>query len=240
MKQVTIVLLDDDPIDCIKVEIMISEFISNDMTFKLIAVFRELDALLIYLQTHIVDIIISEIFTDKKTAGIELLKKLKYNHTPIILVSQSIEKGIFVEAKKYRKFYYLIKPFHHLTLQSTIENILAENIKEKTYNSLDKQYLFLKGRLNNIDKILFEEILFLEADGNYCFIHSTNKKYVIKKSLSKLLTEELNGSFIRIHHKYAINKQHILIIRDRTLQILGRIDLPIGKTFKKNISNLLK
>ena len=144
MKQVTIVLLDDDPIDCIKVEIMVSEFITNEMTFRLVAVFSELDALLTYLQTHTVDIIISDIFTEKKATGIELLKTLRHNQTPIILVTQSLEKEVFTEAKKYRKFHYLIKPFHQLTLQSTIENIMAENFKEKAYNALDKQYLFLK------------------------------------------------------------------------------------------------
>lgn len=238
MSDINIVLLEDDPIDRIKVEIMITQFSSNQYNFKLVNTFEKLETLIEFLEIQTVDIIISDVFTKKRATGIELLKKIKNNVIPIILITQSHNPDVYQEAKEYRNIQYLIKPFHQFTLQSTIENAIISSRQEKDI-SLDTKYLFLKGKSDNIDKILFDEILFLETDGNYCFIHILNRKYILKKSLNKILQEDLDDNFIRIHHRYAINKHHIQIVKLHSLEITEKIELPIGKSFKKIINSLL-
>ena len=104
---------------------------------------------------------------------------------------------------------------------------------------MNKKYLFLKGKSDNIDKVRLDEILFLETDGNYCFIHIMSRKYILKKSLNKILQEDLDDNFIRIHHRFAVGKHHIQMVRLHSLEIKGKIELPIGKSFKKMINSLL-
>lgn len=239
MNNINIILLEDDPIDCIKIEIMITQFTSSQYNFKLVKTFEKLETLTNFLETHTVDIIISDIFTQKRATGIELLKKLKNNIIPIILITQSHNPEVFQEAKEYRNIHYLIKPFHQFTLQSIIESAINAYHEEKKNTSLNKKYLFLKGKSDNIDKIRLDEILFLETDGNYCFLHVVNRKYILKKSLNKILQEDLDDNFIRIHHRFAVNKLYIQIVRLNSLEVMGKIDLPIGKSFKKMINDLL-
>ena len=91
---------------------MIAEFTSNEYDFKLVGMFESLEYLLEFLETQSVDIIISDIFTKKRATGIELLKKIKNNTTPIILITQSQDVEVYQESKEYRHLQYLIKPFH--------------------------------------------------------------------------------------------------------------------------------
>lgn len=238
MNIIKIVLLEDDPIDQIKIEIMIAEFTSNEYDFKLVGLYDSLTALLEFLETQTVDIIISDVFTKKRATGIELLKKLKNNVTPIILITQSHDLEIYQASKEYRHLQYLIKPFHKFTLQSTIEYAISINNEKQDEENIGKKFIFLKGNSDNMDKIRLDEILYLETDGNYCYIHTKNKKYILKKSLHKILQDELDESFIRIHHQYAVNKHHIQIVKLHAVEISGKIDLPIGKSFKKMVNGL--
>lgn len=235
MKNIDIILLEDDPIDSIKIEIMLSTSISDKYNFRLIETFKDIDLLLQYLIMQPIDLIISDIFTKTRATGIELLKKLKNSEIPIILITQSTENNIYIEAKAIRDIHYLIKPFHQITLQSSIEKAIDDYEKRKSLDFLDKKYLYLKGKGDNLERVLFENIVFFEADGNYCYIYTKQKKYILKKSLNKLLLEDLDDNFIRIHHKFAINIYHVKIIRNQTLQMIGEIELPIGKTFKKSV-----
>lgn len=239
MNIIKIVLLEDDPIDRIKIEIMISEFTSTEYVFKLVAMFESLECLLDFLETQTVDIIISDVFTKKRATGIELLKKIKNNTTPIILITQSQDVEVYQESKEYRHLQYLIKPFHKFTLQSTVENAISINHDKQEEANINKKFIFLKGNADSTDKIKLDEILFLETDGNYCYIHIKNKKYILKKSLNKILQDDLDENFIRIHHRYAVNKNHIQVVKPHSLEISGKIDFPIGKSFKKIVNSLL-
>jgi DNA-binding LytR/AlgR family response regulator len=233
MNNIDIVLVEDDPIDTIKIQLMVSEFLSDQYRYRLVGTFNEINSAIHFVEQKNVDIIISDIFTKKKPTGIELLKKLHGGSIPIVFITQSQDQRVYQEAKKYRELSYLIKPFHLLTLQATIEKVISESNRDKNHCSINKEYLFLKNKQNNSERVNLEEILFLEAEGNYCFIHTINKKYVQKKSLTKILDEDLNNNFIRIHHSFAINKQHIKSLKNNLVKITNSIELPVSKSFKK-------
>ncbi len=75
MKNINIVIVEENPINRIKMEIFITDFISDKYSFKIVNEFEDLESLLAYLEDHEVDVILSDIFFDKKPLGIEILKK---------------------------------------------------------------------------------------------------------------------------------------------------------------------
>jgi len=240
MDEVKIVLLEDDPVDQIKIEIMLKESISSQYKFNLVGVFTHLETLLSYLSSHKVDLILSDIFIQRKPVGIELLKKNRDAATPVVLMTLSHSHEIFVEAQSYRLVHYLIKPFHSISLQSTIYKALEEYQRSKQYDFVDKKFLYLSTKANNKEQVRFADIVYIEADDSHCYIHTLTKKYVMKKSLNKLLSEEFNAQFIRVHHKYAANPLHILTSELDILRLTGQVVLPVGKSFKKGIGDFLK
>lgn len=239
MNQVKIALLESDPIDRIKIEIMVAEFTSSEYSFKLVGAFSSIVGLLRFLESQTVDIIICETFNKNQIMGIESLNKLKNNTTPIILITHSHDLEVYQKSKQYRYFQYLVKPFHKFTLQSTVENALFVKYDKQVEADTNKKFIFLKGNSDRTDRVSLDEILFLETNGNYCNIHTKKKKYIKKKSLNKILHTELDENFIRIHHRYAINKHYIQAVKHQSLEISGEIVFPIGKGFKKVINGLL-
>lgn len=240
MDKITIALLEDDPIDQIKIEIMLSERISSQYKYQLGGIFTKLEDLLVYLSNHEVNVILSDIFLQKKPVGIELIKKLRDNIVPIVLMTSSQDQELFLEAQKYRSVNYLIKPFHAISLQSAIEKALEEHNKSKQYDFLDKKYLYLSSKTGQQDQVWFTDIVHIEAEDSHCYIYTLVKKYVLKKSLSKLLSEDLDDSFIRIHHKYAVNKMHIRKSEAEVLYLTSHVALPVGKSFRKVLNSFLK
>lgn len=240
LNDIVIAVLEDDPIDQIKIEIMLSEHISSQYTFLLAGTFTQLQDLMTYLNSHKIDLVLSDIMIDNKPVGIELLKKLRNNATPIVLMTSSQDRELFLEVKKYRSVQYLIKPFHAITLQSALEKALEEHQKSKQYDFVDRKYLYLSSKAGQQDQVWFTEIVYIEADDSHCYIHTVSKRYVLKKSLIKLLGEDLNDHFIRIHHKFAVNKVHIQQSEANTLKLTGKVVLPVGKSFRKDLNNFLK
>lgn len=239
MNQIKIVLLESDPIDRIKIEIMIAEFASSEYGFKLVGKFSSIVSLLGFLELQSVDIIVCEAFNKNQVMGIESLNKLKNSTIPIILITHSHDVEVYQKSKQYRYFQYLVKPFHKFTLQSTVENALSVRYDKQIEADTNKKFIFLRGNSDRTDRVCLDEILFLETNGNYCNIHTKKKKYILKKSLNKILQVELDDNFMRIHHRYAVNKHHIQAVKLQSLEISGEIVFPIGKGFKKMINGLL-
>jgi DNA-binding LytR/AlgR family response regulator len=240
MEEITIVLLEDDPIDQIKMEIMLAEQISSRYTYRLISPFTQLEDLLRYLHNHKVDLILSDIMIENKPVGIELLKILRDTLIPIVLMTSSQDPKLFSEAQRYRNVHYLIKPFHAISLQATLEKTIEEYRKSKQYDFLDGKYLYLSSKMGQREQVWLTDIVYIEAEDSYCYIYTLTKKYVLKKSLNKLLSEDLDERFIRIHHKYAVNKAGIRKAESDTIQLTEQVELPVGKSFKKDLNSLLK
>ena len=64
MKKINVVLLEDDSIDRLKIEIMLSNVESEEYEIILIDTFKTLESLLLYMEHQIkeIDVIISDIF----------------------------------------------------------------------------------------------------------------------------------------------------------------------------------
>lgn len=239
MKQnIHVILIEDDPIDQIKIKIMFTEFNSVKYDFNLMQVFDNIDSLLLFLEdNHQIDMIISDMFTQNRSTGIELLKKLKTTDTPIVIITNSQDKLLYKEAQLHQNGSYLIKPFHYLTLQSTMENLLFNTSLNSNSEMLNKRKIFLKNNLNVLEKVTFDEILFIEVDGNYCLVNTIGRiKYVKKISLVKFLYESFDETFVRIHHKFAINIQHIAKATDTSVELSNGHIIPISKSYKLELN----
>lgn len=240
MKDIVIVILEDDPIDQIKLEIMLTQRISSNYTFRLGGIFTKLTDLTKYLDNHEVDLVLSDIMIENKPIGIELLKTLRDTLIPIVLMTSSQDQNLFLEAQKNLSVQYLIKPFHAITLQSAIEKTLEAQTKSKEYDFIDKKYMYLSSKTGQQEQVRFTEIVYIEADDSHCYIHTPSKRYVLKKSLTKLLEEFLDAQFIRIHHKFAVNKLHVQQLEANTIKLTGLVTLPVGRSFRKELNHLLK
>lgn len=96
----------------------------------------------------------------------------------------------------------------------------------------DQPYMFVKadGRL---EKINFDEILFVEALENYVAIHTAEKKLITHSTL-KAMQENLPAQFIQPHKSYLVNMACINSIEGNVLHI-GKFQVPISKYLKDDV-----
>ena len=106
-------------------------------------------------------------------------------------------------------------------------------------NFVRNGYLFLKK--NNIfKKINLLDVSFMYSEGNYSSIVIDEKKYLIKFSLSKLLTLDQFECFVRIHRNYAVLKHEILSVDFAAKQLTTKYQtLPFGRTYVKDIRRVM-
>lgn len=150
--------------------------------------------------------------------GFQFLEKLKNPEFAVIITTAYNEFAI--KALKHEAIDYLLKPIDSDDLGDTIKKIKKYNTKFFNSSRIEEALLNFNTRfeqkkiiINTDGKLLFfniEDIIYVESDGNYSTIITTDgQKIVITKKLkevNELLPEHI---FFRIHNSFIINLNKI-------------------------------
>lgn len=125
---------------------------------------------------------------------------------------------------------YLLKPI------SFDRFLMAANKAFDYFHSrqdTNKPYVFVKadGRL---EKINFDDILFVGALENYVAIYTAEKKLITHSTLKAMQENLPAGRFIQPHKSYLVNIASIRSIEGNTLHV-GKFQVPISKYLKDEV-----
>lgn len=187
------------------------------------------------------DILLLDINLKGALNGIETAKAIQQVHDiPIIYLTANSDEATFEKAKETHPKAFITKPFNKLNLQRTIALVL-EQLGEKKPLRNQNEIEVLKDRIfvrhnGKMEKLLLQDILYIEADRNYCTIVTSNENYLLSSTL-KVMEEKLpKHIFIRVHRSYIINIAKLDVVADGHLEI-GRKVIPIGKSHKEQLLN---
>jgi DNA-binding LytR/AlgR family response regulator len=168
-------------------------------------------------------------------SGIELLKSMQ--EQPLTILT-SAKTGYAVEAFELNVVDYIVKPVLMPRLLSALRKAIELIEQEAVHiNNVEQDYIFIKDG-KAIRKILFSDIYFMEAKGDYVKIHFADKYYVIHATL-KVLEEKLSAKkFIRVHRSYIVAVEKIDYIEDNVLY-LNTIPVPLSEFYKSRLLNHL-
>ncbi len=163
--------------------------------------------------------------------GIDLIKQLSktYNFVFMYVTANADEKTID-KAKETTPLGYIIKPFINTSIYANVEMALNRIKKEEifTYSNQGMQY-----------QILLSDIMYLEADGAYIIIYtSDNQSHFVRKSLSEF-TELYTLPFIRIHKSYIVHKSHVQAHSSQFVKV-NDMKLPLGRAYKTSFLQKVK
>lgn len=91
-------------------------------------------------------------------------------------------------------------------------------------------FIFIKQNYRFI-KIRTADILYASADDNYVHLHTAEKKYSLRLSLSQLIDKLHTPALVRIHRSYAINLQAIQSFTDQEV-VINKQHLPLSRNYK--------
>lgn len=217
MQKINVLLIDDEEDALDSLEIVLSDFPQINIVKKI------LDPLDIF--PFLMNAKIDLIFLDIKMPninGIELLEKIRATCKPsLAVVLVSAFNDFAMDAVKNNAFSYLLKPVNRLELKATIEKL--ENYLSELRHPPNNKILITSK--NTTRFVNFEEIVYLEAEGNYTKIHLNDRTFLLASyNLGSVAEKIPEDDFVKISRSIIVNQNYILAIKRKQRMIVLKFD----------------
>jgi DNA-binding LytR/AlgR family response regulator len=201
---------------------------------------------------YTVDIVLMDIHLAGPRDGIDTVVDLmKIRQTPVIYLTAFTDKATVERVKHTYPAAFLAKPYQVSNVRIAIELALnslamlkarhphaeppllpstAGPTKEPILQMGD--CVFIKYNYQFV-KVRLADILFVQADSNHISLHTSDKKFVLRLSLSQLFDRVLFERLVRIHRSYAVNIDAIQSFSEQTV-LTGKGEFPIGRNYKED------
>jgi DNA-binding LytR/AlgR family response regulator len=169
-------------------------------------------------------------------SGLELTRNLGKKRPVIIFTTVKTEYA--VEAFELNVADYLIKPVQPARFIQAIEKareIFDSNNRELQVS--DTEFVFIRDN-GILKRIRTEDILFLEAMGDYVKLNTPQKFHAIHTTLKALEEKLPPGKFMRVHRSYIVALDKIESIEDGTI-LIQKNTIPIADAYRAALNNKL-
>jgi DNA-binding LytR/AlgR family response regulator len=238
-KNNTILIVEDEMIIAANISLQLT-----NLGYEVTGIISKGDAVLPHIEEFAPDIILMDINLKGKMDGIEIAHLIqKVYKTPIIYLTANSDEIHFERAKATNPYAFISKPFKKLDLQRAIEltlvRIQEERNNEKNSGLVsDEPYIvsdciFVRSH-DKMVKVCINDILYIEAERNYCKIHCKDKEHLLVTTL-KYLEENLPANnLMRIHRSFIVNLHHIDEIATSHV-VIGKKAIPLSNELKKQL-----
>lgn len=218
----------------------------NELGYEVVAIVPRGEEALSIIQENTPDIMLLDVNLKGNLDGIETAKSMQKTHDiPVIYLTANTDDDHFNRAKETRPYAFISKPFKKRDLQRAIELTVTQlksnpqdldlgaNQMEKETPFILSDSIFVRHQ-NSMVKIEIKDILYIEAERNYCRIFSSNREHVLVMTLKEMDKKLPPKHFLRIHRSYIINISHIKEIATTHI-VIGNKAIPIVKSFKEEL-----
>jgi len=169
-------------------------------------------------------------------SGFELLRILPERPLTIMITAQP---RYAVEAFELNVVDFLVKPFNVARVIQSVERAIELlKVKDTSFKQVEHNHIFIKDG-KTIRKILIQDILWLEAKGDYVKIVTPGTPFIIHATLRNMEEKLSGGEFVRIHRSYIIAVSKIDFIEDGIAHVHGQ-QLPISENYKNELLKHLR
>lgn len=190
-----------------------------------------------------------------ETSGLELLDRVKWRETPlpsIIFVTAYEEHALAAFSK--HAVDYVLKPFSRERIDAALDAALRRNAGERAAKLIE-QLPQLQNRAHETStkiaikaqgRILFiepEEVISVEAEGNYVLLRRVADSYLLRESISVIADKLKAFGFIRIHRSVLINSAYVDEIQplqtgDYGLRLRGGKKYTVTRSYRQNLKGI--
>jgi DNA-binding LytR/AlgR family response regulator len=227
MSKLTCIIIEDEPLALDKTK----SFIEKIPFLHLIATFDNALAGLDFLNNTKVDLLFLDINMDE-LSGIELLESSNIGSQVIITTAY---QEYALKGYELRITDYLLKPFTFNRFLQAV-NKAQENLSHRTEEK-KPDFIFVKTE-NRLEKIMINDILYIEGMRDYMRIHTLHKKIMTLQGFSEL-EQLLPASLIcRVHKSYMVAINKIDSIERSRIKIANQL-IPISDTYREAFLQLI-
>ena len=191
-----------------------------------------------------------------EVSGFDVISNMEVDNMPFIIFVTAFSEYA-VKAFEVNALDYIHKPFDKERLakavgkaKAALESFDEQNMREKLDKLLNSDSLkenqierFVIKSGSNIYIVKSEEVLWIEAAGNYVNIVTENKKHLLRSTMSKLINRLDEHAFYQIHRSTIVNLNYVERIEewsygDYKVILKNGTDLKMSRNYKSLIKNL--
>ncbi|MFD1614782.1 LytR/AlgR family response regulator transcription factor [Gelatiniphilus marinus] len=233
-------------------EMVIAANISLQLTnlgYEVTGIIPRGEEALLHVKQNQPNIVLMDIQLKGRLDGVETVKMMQQDFDiPIIYLTANADDDNFNRAKATHPYAFISKPFKKLDLKRAIE-LTINQFKAKENNGDPSQdipispfilsdCIFVRHHEKMV-KVDIKDILYIEAERNYCRIHSKDKEYLLVMTLKDMDEKLPNKHFIRVHRSFIINLSQIDEVATSHI-VIAKKAIPLSKTLKEELLNRLQ
>lgn len=172
-------------------------------------------------------------------SGLDFIKSL--SNPPRVIVTTA-RSDFAIGAFEINAVDFILKPITISAVLSALQKFNELEYPEvRETLSPEAESIFIKVDTNLV-RLKFDEILWMEALGDYVGFHTSEKRYVVKVTLAYIEKRIAKKNFTRVHRSFMVNTDKIKMIDDSSLVINDKL-IPISRGSRAGLMesiNLLK
>ncbi|SEB46586.1 DNA-binding response regulator, LytR/AlgR family [Tenacibaculum sp. MAR_2009_124] len=189
-----------------------------------------------YLKNNEVDLVFLDL-NMPKLKGFDFLKILQ--NPPKVIVTTAYQE-FALEGYELNIVDYLLKPFSFERFIKAVNKVDVSDKETSPTSNVKKkeQSLFLRSNKKHV-QVKYEDILFVEATGNYIKVVTSDKEIQVREKISDIMNLLPEEEFFQVHKSFIVAKQCINEIEGNRIFINDFV-IPIGKVYKNNLKRLFE
>ena len=232
MEKLRCIVLDDEPIG----REIIENFVKEIDFLELVDSFEDPVKALMFLKNNNVDLIFSDIQMPKIN-GLDLVKSLE---NPPVIIFITAHRDFALDGFETGATDYLVKPVRFDRFLKAVNKAkdyisLKQNSTVHQVNS-DRIFIKTDGKLT---KILLDEILYVEAQGDYLKIVIQNETYTTLATLKSMDEVLTLPKFFRVQRSFIINLEAIRSLSGNMVELVNGKSISIALNKKEELFQLL-
>jgi DNA-binding LytR/AlgR family response regulator len=238
-------IADDEPLAHTLLENYIGKLKTLSVAGHAYNAFEVLD----FLGENSVDILFLDINMPDMT-GLDMLKTL--SNPPIVILTTAYSEHS-LEAFDLGVMDYLLKPIKFDRFLKAVNRVIElkkpthpppslfpTEMPEKTEKSEKNHndFIFIKDGTTNY-KINFDDLLYVQAYGNFAKIYTTKQTIVASITMKHLEYDLPENLFTRVHKSYIVNIQKVNKIEGNQV-FIDKVSIPVGAVYKMALDKKIK
>ena len=232
-KPITCIIVDDENI----ARDVIASHLSKIDNINVVAQCKNAIQAFNYINNQAVDSIFLDI-NMPEISGIAFAKSINKN---IKIIFTTAYRDYAVEGFNLQAVDYLLKPISFERLLQAVNRyfeVHTQQTEVKSLKSTANDFIFVRAE-RRMQKINFDEIIYIESLSDYIKIHLQNKIIVTRETISAIDAKLPQQDFLRIHRSYIVNLSKIESFTNEEIT-LKNTSLTISRSYKKEVLNRLE
>lgn len=219
-------IVDDEPVG----RKGLVEYVTEVETLNLVAQCENALKASGYLNENNIDLIFLDIQMPK-LSGIDFLRTIK---NPPLIIFTTAYSEYAVEGYSLDIVDYLLKPISFERFLKAVQKAVdIYQLKNHQPPSQPGDHFFVKSD-SKFEKVMYRDVLYIEALQNYVVIHTPGKKLITYLTMAGIESHLPKDQFLKVHKSFIVSIPHIKAI-DGSELVIGEARIPISRNLKDDV-----